>query len=413
MQLTILRGSKEIGGTIIELKTEKTKLLLDIGQSLNKKSKHIDVATLKPDAVLISHPHQDHYGKIDQLDVSVPVYIGELAKDLITASRKFLGHDLPINDFHHFSKWVPFFIGDFKITPYLMDHSAVDSYAFLIEAEGKRLFYSGDFRSSGNKSFLFKKLLADPPQGVDVLLMEGTMMRRGSGNFPDETSVRRKIESVLRNQQNITFIVASSQNIDRIVSAAAACSNTDKILILDIYTAWILEKVGRISDKVPAMDWDQIGVYADYNMDERIKVDLKFFGDFRRRLYRNRITKEEIMPNPARYLCYSKMSRFKIMEIYKKFGPINLIYSQWVGYLNYTDSEYYGAERISALQRDPFVNFTYAHTSGHATLKSLIQLNETLNSTTLVPIHTEFPEDYKIHFKNVTTLADGEVFEIS
>lgn len=412
LQLIIRRGAKEIGGTIVELKTDKTKLLLDIGKPLTINCKDIDVAAFKPDAVLISHPHQDHYGLIDQLDKWVPVYIGELGKDLILASRKFLGRELPSNDFRHFSKWEPFIIGDFKITPYLMDHSAVDSYAFLIEAEGKRLFYSGDFRDSGNKSFLFKRLLDDPPQGVDVLLMEGTMMRRSSDKFPDEASVSGEIESVLRKQQNITFLIASSQNIDRIVSAAHACRNTDKILVLDIYTAWVLEKVGRISGKVPTMDWDWVGIYADHNMDKAVKGDLEFFGDFRNRLYRYRITKDEMMSDPCRYLCFSKMSRFKIMEIYKKFGPVNLIYSQWLGYLKCTNDDYYGAEQINTFQSDPKVRFTYAHTSGHATVKSLIKLNETLNPDMLVPIHTEFPEDYNIHFKKVTTLADGEVFEI-
>ncbi len=105
----------------------------------------------------------------------------------------------------HFEKWRPFKIGGFKITPYLMDHSAVDAYAFLIEAEGKRIFYSGDFRASGNKSFLFDKLSQEPPQSIDLLLMEGTMMRRSSGRFPDEASVRCKIEAVLKKPAKYYF----------------------------------------------------------------------------------------------------------------------------------------------------------------------------------------------------------------
>ena len=109
-----------------------------------------------------------------------------------------------------------------------MDHSAVDSYAFLIEAEGKRIFYSGDFRASGNKSFLFDSLLHDPPQNIDLMLMEGTMMRRNSDRFPDESSVRHQIEAILKNQQNIAFLIASSQNIDRLVSAMHACHYSDK-----------------------------------------------------------------------------------------------------------------------------------------------------------------------------------------
>jgi hypothetical protein len=97
--------------------------------------------------------------------------------------------------------------------------------------------------------------------------------------------------------------------------------------------ATILEQVSRVSYKVPTIEWEQVKVYADHGMDERIKGDPEFFGDSRRRLYRHRVTKKEIEADPAKYLIYSKMSRFKTMELYKEFGPINVIYSQCLGYL--------------------------------------------------------------------------------
>ena len=40
----------------------------------------------------------------------------------------------------------PFEIGPFRITPLLVDHSAFDAYALLVEADGRRLCNSGDFR---------------------------------------------------------------------------------------------------------------------------------------------------------------------------------------------------------------------------------------------------------------------------
>jgi hypothetical protein len=39
---------------------------------------------------------------------------------------------------------------------------ATDAYAFLIEAEGKRLLYSGDLRSHGRKGQLFDNLIQRP-----------------------------------------------------------------------------------------------------------------------------------------------------------------------------------------------------------------------------------------------------------
>ena len=69
-------------------------------------------------------------------------------------------------------------IGPFSVTPYLVDHSAYDAYALLIEADGRRLFYSGDFRAHGRKRSLVEQLMASPPQDIAALLLEGTTLGR-------------------------------------------------------------------------------------------------------------------------------------------------------------------------------------------------------------------------------------------
>jgi ribonuclease J len=63
----------------------------------------------------------------------------------------------------------------------LNDHSAFDAYSFLVEADGKSLFYSADFRGHGRKSRLFDQFLKTAPKPVDVLLMEGTTIGRDDG----------------------------------------------------------------------------------------------------------------------------------------------------------------------------------------------------------------------------------------
>lgn len=411
MQITIHRGASEIGGTIIELAAGNSTILLDMGLPLSSADgRTLNVAALKPDAVLVSHPHQDHYGLIDQLASQVPVYMGKVAQELIIAPRIFLGKPLPNNNFQAIRDRVTFTVGEFTIAPFLVDHSAVDAYAFLVEAQGKRIFYSGDFRASGNKFKLFERLCADPPQNIDLLLMEGTMLHRNSDAFPDETAVKRKIEEVLKEQRNISFLISSSQNIDRLVSAAHACRNTGKKLVVDIYTAWVLEKVKALSKKTPTMAWDEVAVYAGPSQNAILKNHRDFFDDFSKQLYRQRITKEELMADPARFLYLSRMSHAKIMDLYKQFGSINLIYSQWLGYLKCRNDQYPRAEEIAAYQNDPQVNFHYAHTSGHATIDALKKFAAALKPHALAPIHTEYPADYAGHFDNVIRLNDGEPF---
>ena len=65
----------------------------------------------------------------------------------------------------HLEDRKPIELGPFRITPYLMDHSAYDSYAVLIESDGQRVFYTGDLRGHGRKAALFERLVAHPPAG--------------------------------------------------------------------------------------------------------------------------------------------------------------------------------------------------------------------------------------------------------
>jgi ribonuclease J len=409
MKVTILKGSQEIGGTCIQLSSGKTSILLDAGLPLSAASQPVDLSRLSVDALLVSHPHQDHFGLMASLPSGTPVYIGKLARSLIDATRVFLGEERYALDFHELSAWQPFTIGAFTITPYLVDHSATDAYAFLIEAEGKRLFYSGDLRSHGRKGILFENLVKRPIRDIDLLFLEGTMLHRNNDLFPDETAVENLIFQTIRQQKNISFLLSSSQNIDRIVSAYRACKRSGKLLVIDIYTAWVLEQLRQITQNTPAMDWTEIRVFASHRQDERLKANPEYFGDFRKRLYLHRVKRDELHATPESFLYFGKMSSFHLIDEFKNDdAPVNVIYSQWLGYLDGNHADYFGSDQIAAYRSDPAVNFVYAHTSGHAPVADLQRLAEALKPKMLVPIHSEHGEEFSQHFANVVTYNDGE-----
>jgi len=409
MEILVHKGNHEIGGTCIQVSSGKTTILLDVGLPLSADSPIVDVSQLKVDAVLISHPHQDHFGLMTSLPPGTPVYIGKLARSLIDATQVFLGRDRYALDFHDLNAWQWFTIGEFTITPFLVDHSAADAYAFLVEAEGKRLFYSGDLRSHGRKGKLFDNLVKRRIRDLDVLFLEGTMLHRSNDQFPDETAVENTIFQTIRQQKNISFILSSSQNIDRIVSAYRACKRTGKILVIDIYTAWVLEQLRQITENTPAMDWPEIRVFASHSQDERLKANPDYFGDFRKRLYLHRVKREELHATPESFLYFGKMSSFRLIDEFKNAAaPVNVIYSQWLGYLDGNHAGYYGSDEISACRSDPAVNFVYAHTSGHAPVEDLKKLATALKPRKLVPIHTEHGEEFSDIFANVVTHNDGE-----
>ncbi len=413
MNILIHKGTNEIGGTCIQLSTNTTTILLDIGAPLNSESQYVDYSRINPDAILISHPHQDHYGLINTIDSSIPIYIGEVGKNLINATSMFIGKELYSNNFHPIIRDESFSIGDIVITPFLADHSAVDAFGFLIESNNLRILYSGDFRSHGRKSVLYKRIIDNPPKDIDLLFMEGTMINRKNDEFPDEQSVEDKISEVIKSQNNISFIISSSQNIDRIVSAYRSCLKTGIIFIIDLYTGWVLEQLKMISNNVPNMEWDNIKIYADYKHDLALKNNSLLTGDFRERAYKHRIKKEEIAADPSRYLYLAKMSKFKLIDLYKSDEcPVNVIFSQWLGYLKQNDQVYYGSQEISSYRNDKSVNFIYAHTSGHATVEDLQRFAEAINPKYIIPVHTEYKNDYTSLFNNVVVLNDNEIFNL-
>jgi ribonuclease J len=273
MKAKIYRGTKEIGGTCIEITADSGKILwLDLGLPLDDKNPNVDYAKNKLDALLISHPHQDHFGLIEKIGTEVPVYIGQLSLDLINATKLF--RDIaPLNGtFITIKPWVSFTIADtFHIKSFLTDHSTPEAFAFLIEVDGKRLFYSGDFRATGRKEKLYNNVIENPPENIDILLIEGTMVERTNHLYSTE-------DSVIKEQKNISFVISSAQNIDRFVSVFKACRKAKKYLVIDVYSAWILDLVRKQSKNTPAIEWNEIKVFDHPLQLEKIKE--KAFDEF-------------------------------------------------------------------------------------------------------------------------------------
>ncbi|MGD9551450.1 MAG: MBL fold metallo-hydrolase [Burkholderiaceae bacterium] len=149
------------------------RILLDIGLPLDGEfgdSALMPAITEGVAAVVVSHPHVDHYGLLHHLPAGTPVCIGAAARRIIEAAAPFTGQPLPSLAGFDLQHRTPIQIGPFQITPYLVDHSAYDAYGLLVEAGGKRLFYSGDFRGHGRKGRLFEAFLQQPPSNIDVSL---------------------------------------------------------------------------------------------------------------------------------------------------------------------------------------------------------------------------------------------------
>lgn len=211
MKINIIRGRNQIGGNIVEITTEKTIILLDVGLELDDEKNKVlpNVEGLFDykgyDAIFISHYHGDHLGLAYHTHKDIPVYMGEKSAKIIWASDAYkrVPSISPRGFLEHRGKIV---IGDITVTPYLCDHSAFDSYMLLCEADGERILYTGDFRGNGRKPYEW--LLSELPNKVDKLICEGTTLSREGYVAVDERELEEHAVDLFRKKEGPRFCFA-------------------------------------------------------------------------------------------------------------------------------------------------------------------------------------------------------------
>src|SRR3989339_660120 len=438
MKITIHRGTNEIGGSCVELSSGNTRILVDFGMPLVGKGgtdfneRELEGKTIpqiinekilypieglyknqKPqfDAVLISHSHKDHYGFLKYVHPEIPIYINEGAKKLIDVLSIFTKEKFKIEKFKPLLHRETFLIGsDFIIKPYLVDHSGFGAMSFLIvdKKSDKRVFYSGDFRSTGRKGYLFEQFLKNPPRNVDCLLMEGTMIGREDGKYSTEESVCSEITDIVKSTDKKTvFVFASRQNIDRICSLYIAARETNSLLVIDSYTACVLHSIKDISKSIPQFSWRNIRIFIEnyYGKGDIFVAKLKnteykyLIKEFGRR----KIMALEIGNENQKSIILMRNSMIPAIEKIPNIKDSTVIYSQWKGYVEKKNET---AETFKKFIKTNNLKIKFVHTSGHAVVEDLKRFENAIKPKRTIPIHTFHKEEYKNIFPNVLELED-------
>lgn len=416
--LTIHRCAGEIGGNCIELAFEGHRILLDAGSPLVV-AEGVDPAralpgtlglTDPPDAVVISHPHQDHFGLLRGLPQDWPVWSGGAAEILMRLTARVAGEGLP-QRFSTYRSGVPFRVGPFAITPYLTDHSAFDAHMLLVEAGGKRVLYTGDFRRLGRKAALVDRFMASPPADIDILLMEGTTLGRTEG-FPTEADLEERFVDLFQATPGRVFVTWSAQNIDRTVTIYRACKRAGRRLLLDLYTVDVLERLSALHDSLPRLGWAGISVVVTASLArmyrsprrmndpafvERCASSGHALGAARLRDARDAV----VMTRPSLFRDFTS----------KGVVPHRddaWVFSMWSGYRAGLEYESVGAAFTAAGAK-----LEHVHTSGHASRDDLVRFARSVAPRALVPIHSFAWDQHVEDFPDVLRLRDGEVHSLA
>jgi ribonuclease J len=234
---------------------------------------------------------------------------------------------------------------------------------FLIEADGKRIWHTGDYRAHGYMGKGLFPTLRKYATNIDILITEGTMLNRND-HCIHEYTVSEKMAHVMKSFKYV-FVLASSTDIERLASIKNAASEAKKNMF--VCSKFLATTMKFFSERESEQS------HGLFNFSPRM---LRLNG-------LERIKKKGFVLIAGA----SQISRVK--ELIKEL-PIEetlLIYSSWEGY--YTIPEQIAANPNYKKFRELFFNVVDIHTSGHADKTTIRKVIDIVKPQETVFIHKE------------------------
>lgn len=417
MHYVIHRGQHEIGGICIEVSADDdTRILLDLGMPLvtedggeypfdtpqRSTAELLEQGVLRPvqglydgaeapgiSAIILTHGHLDHWGLVHHAHRDIPVYGSDGTAAIIDVGRVFFPDSARPERIHPLPD-EGLAIGSMCVTAIPVDHAAPDSRALLVEADGQRLLYTGDFRAHGRTGFRYDRMLADERlRDVDWLLIEGTTLGASTSGhgLQSESDVEESfVELIRQHPDDMLVVVASGQNVDRLVSCFRAARRIGRQLVIDPYQAYVLHRLATLSRSIPQFDWRDVRIsFSPHQVDRMLAAGL---DELVYRMGREaKVSSDDLAASPSRFLLCARGS-YGATKLFDKIGAdrIQLAWSMWEGYWKRDRSPV----REWAARSGCSTHFV--HSGGHAWPEDLVRLVDALKPKETVWVHTDYVE---------------------
>jgi len=235
MKIRFLGSAREVGRAAIAVKSEKNQLLLDYGVMLgNEPGFPMHIPPKEVDAIILTHSHLDHSGGIPLFHIQEkkPVYgtqlTFDLAKPLISDFIRLSAYYLPFEYLElqtmlrrsiHLDFRKEQTIGDMKFQLLNSGHLPGGAQV-LVEADGKRIVYTGDYNSKETQLLSG----ADRDYGnLDAIIIESTYANEA---HPDRKELEKEfmenVNGIVENGGTAlipAFSVGRSQEIACVLAA--------------------------------------------------------------------------------------------------------------------------------------------------------------------------------------------------
>lgn len=414
MYVKVHRGTQQIGGNLIEIGTKQTRLLFDAGANLPplddpKTDDFFELEGLtwgEPifDWVFISHHHNDHCGLLRKLLPGIPVFAGDETKRILNVIADFTNQPRPEINFG-FRHCQPIRLDDVVVTPIGVEHSAKDAYMFLIQADGKNVLYTGDYREVENVVPEVRRLLGAAGK-LDLLISEGTNIqpekRERVSEWKGEDWIMHRAAGWMRQYEGTVFVLCSSTNEDRIQAVSRAAERSGRLVCEDLFQSAVR---GKADPKI------QCFVASGIRQDSRA-------WPYFEKLYRQGalMSAEKLAKLPERKVIFVRTSMVPFITKYMDARPPELeekdpllIYSMWQGY-----KQTAAVKRLLDFCRERGIGVEDLHCSGHAYEDTIRKLMEGLRPAALLPVHCdqEDRQEFTRLSDNCLMLCDGERWEV-
>jgi ribonuclease J len=429
--LRFLGGVGEIGGNKILLSDRGSNVFLDFGKSYAQEGEYFDFPLLQPreprhllglgilpnvtglykgqeddhdvDAIVLSHPHGDHWDYMRFVKDDVPIHCAPLTAKVILAremsSAGGISSDYKVANLtgsrgrqisKTFEDIVPetsHSVGEIQIKSYEVDHSIPGCYGMIIGTSEGTVVYTGDVRVAGPRRLLTEEFVKQSAAAEpEVLIVEGTNV--GEASISSEDEVKAKAGVIVGSTSQLVVASFAAGDTQRINTFLTVAKESGRKFALSMKQAFMLTELqGDSSYAGPSLDDKDILIFRKDKKTER-----EFEKEVGERFGDRVVDSTDVNQMQDKVILAASLLDFnELFELDPKPGSVFIL----------SQSEPFNEEmeidhRKLGNWLDRYGLPLYqAHASGHAKPHELKWLIKTIHPKKAYLIHTEHPVLYQ------------------